>query len=70
MHPLELALGLRLPMTKFIHSVLIFYGVASSQLSLAAWRTVLGFETLCAYMLQRLVIVMFAVSHICCGRPP
>ena len=47
MHPLELALGLRLPMTKFIHSVLIFYGVAPSQLSLAAWRTVLRFETLC-----------------------
>ena len=46
MHPLVLALGLRLPMTKFVRSVLIFYGVTPSQLSAVAWRTVLGFEAL------------------------
>jgi len=32
MYPLVLALGLRLLMAKFIRSVLIFYGVAPSQL--------------------------------------
>jgi len=32
MHPMVLALGLRLPMIKFIRSVLIFYGVSPSQL--------------------------------------
>ena len=32
MHPLVLALGLRLTMTKFIRSVLFFYEVAPSQL--------------------------------------
>jgi len=42
MYPLVLALGLRLPVTKFVHSVLFFYGVAPSQLSVVAWRTVLG----------------------------
>ena len=34
-------------MTKFIHSILIFYRVAPSQLSTVTWCTVLGFEALC-----------------------
>jgi len=47
MHPLVLALGLRLPMAKFVRSVLIFYEVVPCQLLAVAWRTVLGFEVLC-----------------------
>ena len=47
MHPLVLALGLRLPMTKSVRNVLIFYEVSPSQLTAVAWRTVLGFEALC-----------------------
>jgi len=43
-----LAMGLRLPMMKFVCSVLIFYRVTPSQLSVVAWCTVLGFEALCA----------------------
>ena len=39
MHPLVLALGLRLPMTKFIRSALIFYGV--TPLSYRWWPGVL-----------------------------
>ena len=45
-HPVMLALGLRLPMTKFVRSILIFYGVSLSQLLAMTWRTVLGFEAL------------------------
>jgi len=33
MHPLVLALGMRLPMMKFIRSVLVFYEIAPSQLT-------------------------------------
>ena len=33
MHPLVLALGLRLPMMKFIRSVFVFYEVTPSQLT-------------------------------------
>jgi len=47
MHPLVLALGLRLPMTKFICSILVFYKVAPSQLTVVAWCKVLEFEALC-----------------------
>jgi len=47
MHPQVLTLGVRLPMTRFIRSVLAFYKVASSQLSAVAWRTILGLEALC-----------------------
>ena len=47
MHPLVLALGLGLPMTKFIRSILIFYGVTPSQLSAVAWSTILRFDALC-----------------------
>jgi len=36
MHPLALALGLRLPMMKFVRSVLIFYEVVPSQLTAVA----------------------------------
>ena len=46
-HSLVLALGLRLPIMKFICSVLIIYEVAPSQLTAVAWRTVLRFEALC-----------------------
>jgi len=46
MHPLVLAVGLRLLMTKFVRSILIFSGVTPSQLTTVAWRTVLGFEVL------------------------
>ena len=47
MHPLVLGLGLRLPTMKFVRSVLIFYRVAPSQLTVVAWQTILGFEALC-----------------------
>jgi len=46
-HPQILALGLRLPMTRFIHNVLTFYKIAPSQLSAAVWRMVLEFEAFC-----------------------
>ena len=48
MNPQVLALGLKLPMMRFVRSVLTFYTVASSQLSAKAWRTVLRFKALCA----------------------
>jgi len=38
MHPQVLAMGLRLPMTRFGRSVLTFFRVAPSQLSSVAWR--------------------------------
>jgi len=47
MHPQVLALGLKLLMTRFVHSVLTFYRVTPSQLSVVAWRTILAFEALC-----------------------
>jgi len=47
MHPQILALGLRLPKMRFVCSVLAFYKVVPSQLSVVAWRTVLRFEVLC-----------------------
>jgi len=46
MYPLVLALGLRLPMTKFIRNVLVFYEVAPFQLTAVACRIVLGFDPL------------------------
>ena len=48
MHPQIMALGLKLPLTPFVRGVLAHYRVAPSQLSVVAWRTVLGFEALCA----------------------
>ena len=48
MHPLILALGLKMPLTKFIRSILTHYRVTPSQLSGVAWRIVHGFEALCA----------------------
>ena len=47
MHPLVVALGLRLPMTKFVCNVSSFYGVVSSQIPAVGWCTVLEFEALC-----------------------
>ena len=47
MHPQILILGLKLPLTPFIHGVLSHLRIALSQLSGVAWRTVLGFEALC-----------------------
>jgi len=47
MHPQVLALGLKLSIMKFVRSILTFYIIAPSQLSGVAWRTVLGFQTLC-----------------------
>ena len=46
MHLQVLVLELRLPMTRFVCSILTFYKVASSQLSAIAWCTILGFEAL------------------------
>jgi len=43
----SLALGLKLPMTKFVLSVLAFYKIAPSQLLGVVWRTVLEFKALC-----------------------
>ena len=48
MHSQVLALELRMPMTRFIRSVLTFYRVAPSQLSRVAWRTLLEFKDFCA----------------------
>ena len=48
MHPQVLALGLMLLLTRFVCSVLIFYRVAPSQLSVVAWHTVLRCKALCA----------------------
>ena len=47
MHLQVLALGLKLPMMKFVRSILAFYKIAPSQLSGVVWRTVLRFEALC-----------------------
>ena len=50
MHPQILALGLKLPLTKFVRSVLSHFRITLSQLSGVAWRTtVLGFEALLCY---------------------
>ena len=46
MHPLVLVLGLRLPMMKFVHSILIFYGATPSQLSAVAWRIAVSYTHL------------------------
>jgi len=64
MHPQVLALGLRLSMTKFVHSVLTFYKVTPSQLSAIAWRTILGFEALCdLYALEACQLEVFSVAY-------
>ena len=57
MHPQILALELKLPLTKFVHSILTYYRIPPSQLSRVAWRFVLGFEALCA------LIVLDAYRH-------
>ena len=65
MHSLEVALGLRLPMMKFIRSVLIFYGVAPSQLSAVAWRIILGFDALCdLYALETCHCEVFSAAYL------
>jgi len=53
MHSQVLTLRLKLPMTKFIRSVLAFHKVAPSQLSAVAWRMVLEFEALLICMLLK-----------------
>ena len=47
-HPQILALGVKLLMTLFVRGVLVYFKVPPSQLTSGAWRTVLGFEALCA----------------------
>ena len=42
MLPQILELGLKLPLTKFVRSILTYYRIAPSKLSGVAWRTVLG----------------------------
>ena len=51
-------------MTRFICSVLPFYQVAPSQLSAMAWRTILGFETLCAlYAFEACQREVFSIAY-------
>ena len=65
MHPLLLALGLRLPMTKFVHSVLIFYEATPSLLMVVAWRTIMGFEALCnLYALEACQCEVFSTTYL------
>ena len=65
MHPRVLALGLRLPMMKFVRIILIFYGVAPSQLLAVAWRTILGFEALCnLYTPEACHCEIFSVAYL------
>ena len=63
MYPLGLVLGLRLPMTKFVPSVLIFYEVAS----LRWWHGILYWglkpSTICT--LSRLIIVKSSTPYTC-----
>ena len=46
-HPQILALGMKLPLTTFVHNVLSYFRVAPSQLTMGVWRILLGFEALC-----------------------
>jgi len=56
MHPQILALGLKLPLTKFVRGVLSHFRIALSQLSRVAWCTfVLEFEALLCYEKPRYV---------------
>jgi len=65
MHPLVLALGLRLPMMKFVRNALVFYEVAPSPLTVVAWRTILGFEALCnLYALEAYQCEIFSVAYL------
>ena len=45
-HPQISALGMKLSLTAFVHSVLSYFRVAPSQLTVGAWRILLGFEAL------------------------
>ena len=46
-HPQVLALRVQLSLTNFVHRVLAFYNVASTQLMPGARRMILGYEALC-----------------------
>ena len=48
-HPQILALRVKLPLTPFIQNILARFKVPPLQLTPGAWRTVLGFEALCAF---------------------
>ena len=55
--------GLRLPMMKFVHSVLTFYKAPLSVIS-GSWLTVLGFEALCdLYALKVCQLEVFSVAY-------
>ena len=69
MHPQVLALGLRLSMLRFIRSVLIFYRVASSQLSAMALCTVLGFKAICDLYAPKVVNIRSSAPHNRKGGP-
>jgi len=52
-------------MMKFVHSILIFYGVSPSQLSVMVWHTVLEFEALCdLYALEYYHYEVFSVMYL------
>ena len=53
MHPQILALGLKLPLTKFVRGILSHFRVAPSQLSGVTWRIVLRFKALCALIIPK-----------------
>ena len=70
MHPQILALRLKVSLTKFIRSVLIYYRIAPrSCRGEGAWRIVLGFEALCPLVIPNacqhgIFIVAYALRKI------